>query len=183
MKTFGPRDILSVEELRSFLGTGLPARDRALLLVAYRHGLRASEVGLLRVLDVDLHRRTLYCRRLRGARSGGQPLSADEAEVLRPLVRDRGGLEPLFVSARGRPISRKRLDAIMKTCGAKAGLPPDKRHFQVLRTSLAAHLLRAGADLALVEEILGRRAAPGPRAREIRALLTSPALAGLPGTA
>jgi site-specific recombinase XerD len=183
MKTFGPADILSVEELRRIFGSCLPARDRALLLVAYRHGLRASEVGLLRVLDVDLRRRTLRCRRLRGARSTAQPLAVDEAAALRPLVRGRGGLEPLFRSARGRPISRKRLDAIMKTCGAKAGLPPAKRHFEVLRTSLAAHLLRAGADLALVEEILGRRAAAPGRPREIRALLGSSRLAGLPGTA
>jgi integrase len=180
MKTFGPDDFLSREELGRFLSQCLSDRDRAILLVAYRHGLRPSEVGLLRVSDADLGQGTLRCRRLRGAPACFQPLAPDEVGALGPLVLGRGPLEPLFPSARGLPISRKRLDAIMKSCGRKAGLPPGKRHFRVLRTSLAAHLLRAGADPALVEEILGLgpRRAPSPlRGVEHRQLLTSGALA------
>jgi integrase len=180
MKTFGPNDFLSREELGRFLSQCLSERDRAILLVAYRHGLRASEVGLLRVGDAELGIGRLRCRRLRGSPPCFQPLAPDEIQALGPVVLGRGALEPLFPSKRGLPISRKRLDAIMKSCGRKAGLPPGKRHFQVLRTSLAAHLLRAGADLALVEEILGLgpRRAPSPqRGLEHRRLLNSGALA------
>jgi type 1 fimbriae regulatory protein FimB len=171
VKPLGPDEFLTQDELRRFLHQCLTERDRAMLLIAYRHGLRASEVGLLQVGDVDLVLRTLFCRRLRGSREGAQPLGSDEVRALRPLLKGRGPLEPLFQSREGTAISRKRLDAIMKTCGKKADLPPHKRHFQILRYSLAVHLVQAGGDPALADEVLGGRPAGGNRASEIGRLM------------
>src|ERR1044072_5666059 len=71
-------------------------RDRAIFLIAYRHGLRASEVGRLHKTDLN----------------PGQDNS--------PL---------LFPSRRNLPISRKRLDALIKRYEELAGLPKDKQHF------------------------------------------------------
>lgn len=179
MKPLSRDEFLTQEELRRFLAQCLTARDRAILLVAYRHGLRAGEVGLLRVGDVDLEGRLIFCRRLRGAREERQPLGDDEARALEPLVRDRGRDAPLFPSREGGAISRKRLDAIMKRCGGKAGIPPHKRHFQILRYSLAVHLLQAGGDPALAEEALGGRSGGMSRTAELRRLMSSDRIVAL----
>jgi len=58
-------------------------RDRALFLIAYRHGLRAREVGLLRAEDLDLRTLRLMVHRLKGSHSGAHPLQPDEAKALR----------------------------------------------------------------------------------------------------
>ncbi len=68
---------------RLLAATRASPRDRALFLVAYRHGLRASEVGLLRAEDLDLRTLRLTVHRLKGSHSGTHPLQPDEAKVYR----------------------------------------------------------------------------------------------------
>ncbi|HEY9217060.1 MAG TPA: tyrosine-type recombinase/integrase [Phenylobacterium sp.] len=133
------------------------SRDRALFLLAYRHGLRASEVGLLRAEDLDLRSLRLTVHRLKGSHSGTHPLQPDEAKAIRAWLRDRP--QPpspiLFPSNRGDPIARRTLDWLIKKYGAAAGVPPSKRHFHCLKHSIATHLLEAGADLRFVQDWLG----------------------------
>jgi len=151
-----PQTYLTQDELRRLLGAVRSPRDRALLLLAYRHGLRASEVGLLRLSDLDLERARIRIRRLKGSLGGEHPLQPDEVRLLRAWLRRRKDTRPwLFPSRRGTPISRKTLDYLMKRYGAAAGLPPEKRHFHVLKHSIATHLLEAGADVMFVREWLG----------------------------
>src|SRR5437773_1794970 len=63
------------------------ARNHAMILIAYRHGLRASEVAGLRVSDIDLKRGTIYCRRAKNSRSSLHPLKPDEAAALEKVLR------------------------------------------------------------------------------------------------
>ena len=132
-------------------------RDRALFLLAFRHGLRASEVGLLRTEDLDLRTLRLMVHRLKGSHSGAHPLQPDEAKTVRAWLRDqpRPPSPLLFPSNRGDPIARCTLDWLMKKYGETAGLPPAKRHFHSLKHSIATHLLEAGADLRFVPDWLG----------------------------
>src|SRR4051794_11935067 len=65
-------------------------RDRTFFLVAYRHGLRASEVGLLRVEDIDLKTLRIMVHRLKGSHSGVHPLQADEAKALNSALKKPG---------------------------------------------------------------------------------------------
>jgi integrase len=58
---------LTPEELKTFLGVIRDKRDRAIFLVGYRHGLRASEMGLLRTSDLDLKGLRLMVHRLKGS--------------------------------------------------------------------------------------------------------------------
>jgi site-specific recombinase XerD len=131
-------------------------RDRALFLTAYRHGLRASEVGRLHKTDIDFKQLRIYCHRLKGSHSGQHPMEPDEARILKAYLNSRDDDSPLlFPSRRNLPISRQRLDALMKQHGEKAGLPKDKQHFHVLKHTCATHLLETGDDLRFVQDWLG----------------------------
>src|SRR5262245_61443378 len=116
---------LSLEETaRLFKAIGADKRNRAAFLLAYRHGLRASEVGLLRKDDLDLKSLRLVIHRLKGSHSGTHPLQPDEVRVIKSYLRSRDDASPiLFPSRRGTPISRRMLDWLMKGYGASARIP------------------------------------------------------------
>ena len=131
-------------------------RNKAVFLIAYRHALRASEIGLLRTDDLDFKRLRIMLHRLKGSYSGEHPIQPDEAKALKTYLRERINESPiLFTSNRNDPISRRTLDWLMKTYGSQAGLPLAKQHFHVLKHSIATHLLDAGADLRFVQDWLG----------------------------
>lgn len=132
-------------------------RDRAMFLIAYRHGLRASEVGRLMVSDIDFKKLRIMLHRLKGSHSGEHPLQADEARALKAHLRSRKADIPiLFTSNRNDPISRHTLLWLMRDkYGPLAKLPEEKRHFHVLKHSIATHLLDASDDLRFVQDWLG----------------------------
>lgn len=147
---------LTQDELRSLLRVIPNRRDAALFLLAYRHGLRASEVGILETGDVDLDQYRVRINRLKRSLSGVHPMRPDEVKALRAYLRERKLSSPvLFLSKRKAPISRRQLDFLMKRYGALAGIPEAKRHFHVLKHSIATHLLDAGADLRFVQDWIG----------------------------
>jgi site-specific recombinase XerD len=147
---------LTQPELRSLFRVITRKRDRALFLLAYRHGLRASEVGLLHVDDLNFAQQRLTIRRVKRSLSGIYPLRADEVTALKAYLRERKSHSPgLFLSQRGTPISRRQLDTLMKHYGGLADIPASKRHFHVLKHSIATHLLDACADLRFVQDWVG----------------------------
>jgi site-specific recombinase XerD len=147
---------LTQDEMRKLLGVIDSPRDYAMFLLAYRHGLRASEIGLLRVDDIDLKQQRIMIHRLKGSLSGYYPLQPDTIKALKRAVKARNVDSPtLFLSRRSEPISRRSIDDLMKAYGEKAGLPEHKRHFHCLKHSIATHMLDAGADLRLVQDWLG----------------------------
>jgi len=147
---------LTTDELKRLFRFITTKRDRALFLVAYRHALRATEVGLLHVSDIDFKNLRINVHRVKGSIPGVHPLQGDEARLLKAWLRSRGSDSPiLFPSRRNLPISRRQLDHLMKDYGAKAKLPADKRHFHTLKHSIATHLLDAGAELRFVQDWVG----------------------------
>ena len=123
---------LTHDEIKRLLGVITDKRDKAIFLLAYRHGLRASEVGKLRVVDLDFKRLRLMVSRLKGSLPGEHPLQPDEARILKSYLKSRGHDSPiLFPSNRNLPISRQMLDRLMRYYGAQVKLPSDKRHFLV----------------------------------------------------
>jgi integrase len=149
---------LTQEELKRLFGVIMDKRNKALFLLAYRHGLRASEIGLLQRTDVDLKQGRIRIHRLKGSLSAIYPLQPDVIKLLRSHLRSRADASPyLFISNRGTPLDRRTLWCAMDAYGKKAGLPPEKRKFHALKHSIATHLLEAEADLAFVKHWLGHK--------------------------
>jgi type 1 fimbriae regulatory protein FimB len=147
---------LTLDETQRLFGVIKDRRDRAIFLIAYRHGLRASEVGLLQTGDLDFKKLRVMIHRLKGSLSGEHPLQPDEVKALKSHLRHRTHDSPiLFPSRRALPISRFMLDELMKRYGEAASLPNEKRHFHVLKHSIATHLLDSGAELRFVQDWLG----------------------------
>ncbi len=143
------------------------ARDWCMILLAYRHGMRASEVCNLRLPDVDLKAGSISVRRLKGSlhtvqplyRHKGQPL-LDEVTALRTWLRQResDGSDYLFLSQKGGRLHRSQFFRVFRACAEDASLPPRKRHPHVLKHSLASHLVAGNVNLALVKQCLGHKA-------------------------
>jgi len=147
---------LTQSEMRGLLDIIPSKRDYAIFLIAYRHGLRASEVGLLRREDLNLKEYRIRIQRLKNSLAGLHPLQPDELKALKAYLKERTSAAPsLFLSKRNEPISRRMLDVLMKEYGKRAGIPESKRHFHVLKHSIATHLLDAGADLRFVQDWIG----------------------------
>src|SRR5436190_12008106 len=85
------RDYLTCDEVASLLRAAKKGRhgvrNHAMILLAYRHGLRASEVTGLRVSDLDLRRGTIYCRRAKNSHSTRHPLKPEEVAALEKVLR------------------------------------------------------------------------------------------------
>ena len=141
-------------------------RDWAVILLAYRHGLRASEVCGLKLADIDLKAGSLSIRRLKGSLSQVQPLYQhrgqpllDEMAALRAWLKTRpaDGSDFLFTSQKGGRLDRTQFFRIFRACAETAGLPQEKRHPHVLKHSLASHLVAGNVNLALIRQALGHR--------------------------
>lgn len=131
-------------------------RDTALFSVAYRRGLRASEVGLLQFAHLRLGAKRLYVTRLKGGTSGEFMLTEAEIRDLKGYLKVRGNKSgALFLSRNSKPISRRRLDELMKFYGERSGLALEKRHFHCLRHSCATALLDRDVSIEEVQDHLG----------------------------
>ncbi len=154
---------LSIEEVNLLLEQpdvtrDIGVRDRAILEVLYATGLRASEVVALRLGDVDVDKGLVICLG-KGRKERLVPLGRSAIEwVLKYLpIRQRWlgqKTSPwLFISPRGRPLTRQALWKLVARYGRMAGLGRVVPH--MLRHTFATHLLEHGADLRSVQMMLG----------------------------
>lgn len=138
----------------------LALRDRALLEVAYGSGLRVSELVGLERRNVDLSSRTLSVTG-KGDKQRVVPFGRAAEHALREwLERGRPQLaantrhDHVFVNARGGPLSRMGWWKVLQGLARGAGVTA-RVHPHALRHSFATHLLEGGADLRVVQELLG----------------------------
>ena len=140
----------------------LALRDRALLEFLYGTGARISEVVGLARDDVDFTARTVTIRgkggKTRLVPLGGYAAAAVEAYLVRarPGLAEAGtGTPAVFLNARGGRLSRQSAWTILRRAADAAGLDASHMSPHVLRHSYATHLLDGGADVRVVQELLG----------------------------
>ena len=133
-------------------------RNHALMLTAFRHALRISEVVDLRVSDINLQSGRIYCRRLKGSVSNTHPMEGDEIRALRKWLRERPqtALDFVFVSERGSPLTRQSAWRIVAEAGRRAELELDI-HPHMLKHSCGYYLANRGYDTRLIQDYMGHK--------------------------
>ena len=132
-------------------------RDATMILVAYRHGLRASELVDLRWDQVDFRTATLHVRRVKQGTPSTHPILGDELRALRRLQREQEPKSPfVFTSERGAPSAPPGLPA---WSSGRAGRPSFgfKAHPHMLRHACGYALANKGHDTRALQAYLGHR--------------------------
>jgi type 1 fimbriae regulatory protein FimB len=153
-------DVLKAAKQRS-------TRDHAMILLAYRHGLRCSEVCGLKLADIDMKNHSITIHRLKNSLQTTQPLCEhagqpllNEPIALRAWLRERGdgdGSDYLFLSQKGGKLDRSAFYRAFNAVAQAAGLEPCQRHPHTLKHALASHLVQRNVNLAEVRQALGHR--------------------------
>jgi site-specific recombinase XerD len=133
-------------------------RDWLIGLIIYRHGLRVSEACDLRWDDIDLPKRTIIVRRLKGSTDSVHYLERDEVNGLKLMHRQQqaDGIKAayVFINERGQPFGRMGIARTIERAGEAAGLPFPV-HVHMLRHSTGYALAGRGMDTRRLQHYLG----------------------------
>lgn len=132
-------------------------RDATMILVAYRHGLRASELTDLRWDQVEFSSATLHVRRVKQGTPSTHPILGDELRALRRLQREQEPKSPfVFTSERGTPFTTAGFARMIERAGAEAELG-FKAHPHMLRHACGYALANKGHDTRALQAYLGHK--------------------------
>jgi type 1 fimbriae regulatory protein FimB/type 1 fimbriae regulatory protein FimE len=132
-------------------------RDATMILLAYRHGLRASELADLRWAQVEFTTAMLHVRRVKQGTPSTHPILGDELRALRRLQREQNPKSAfVFTSERGAPFSTAGFARMVERAatGAKLGF---KAHPHMLRHACGYALANKGHDTRALQAYLGHR--------------------------
>jgi integrase len=155
------REYLTFEEVKRLIQASElrgrhPLRDQALLLLMFRHGLRASEAAALKWDAVMLDNKSIFIQRLKGSDSGNHPLQADEMSALQALRNRYPEGHYLFANERGAHLTAGAISKIVERCGELAELPMST-HPHMLRHSCGFYLAEKGWTTRDIQAWLGHR--------------------------
>jgi integrase len=131
-------------------------RDATMILVGYRHGLRASELCDLQWSQVELNTGRLHVRRVKNGTASVHPLQGDEIRALRRLQREQGTSSHVFMTERGGPMTPKAFHALFGRIGARAKMP-FPIHPHMLRHGCGYALANGGHDTRRLQAYLGHK--------------------------
>jgi type 1 fimbriae regulatory protein FimB/type 1 fimbriae regulatory protein FimE len=131
-------------------------RDVTMILIAYRHGLRASEVCDLQWHQVELEAGRLHVRRSKRGTPSVHPIRGDELRALRRLQREQPPGPHVFASERGGPMTPKSFHQLIARLGERAGMP-FPIHPHMLRHACGYALANAGHDTRAIQAWMGHR--------------------------
>jgi integrase len=143
--------------MRAAKGNRWDHRDATMILVAYRHGLRAAELTDLRWEQVDFRTATLHVRRVKQGTPSTHPVLGDELRALWRLQREQRPKSPfVFTSERGAPFSTAGFARMVERAGVEAKLA-FKAHPHMLRHACGYALANRGHDTRALQAYLGHR--------------------------
>ena len=131
-------------------------RDATMILLAFRHGLRVSELVALRWDQVDLKQGTLHVNRAKRGTPSTHPLRGPELRALRRLQRDYTGTPYLFASERGGPVTTSTVRKMITRAGQVADIPFPV-HPHMLRHACGYKLANDGHDTRSIQQYLGHK--------------------------
>ena len=165
-----PGTILSSREMKKLLsqpdtGTILGFRDRTIYEVLYSTGLRVSELTGMRVQDLNLFQATLFVAESKNFKQRIVPLGKTACRYLSEYLKNirlillRSDLRSsvsVFLNRLGKPLDKSGVEKKLQIYGKRAGI---KKHLtiHVFRHTLATEMLKAGADLRQIQELLGHK--------------------------
>jgi integrase len=155
------REYLTEAEIEKLIkaakGNRWGQRDATMVLVAYRHGLRVSELCNLGWDDVDFAKGTLHVTRLKKGSEATHPIRGDELRALRELQREQEPKSPfIFTSERGAPFGKTGFARMIERLGKEAGIA-FKVHPHMLRHACGYTLANKGVDTRSLQAYLGHK--------------------------
>jgi integrase len=154
MDTEPRRQWLTEAEVEAIIKACENDRDRLMVLMAYRHGLRVSELIGLAWRQVDFDAARLRVIRAKGSEDGVHPLSGREVRGLRSLRRRQMvGTRWVFVTSRGGPMTRNGFYKLLKKAATRASITDAHPH--LLRHACGFKLVNQGMDTLSLAAYLG----------------------------
>lgn len=147
-------EILTKEEVKSLLQTMTHTKSRIIIKLLYSSGIRLSECLSLKIKDLDLMNKTGWVRSGKGAKDRLFILSQDVCNELIPYVKQSSPTTFLFCHADGQPLSPRNIQKMVQLAARKANINKQITPHK-LRHSFATHLLEAGTDIRIIQELLG----------------------------
>jgi len=156
-----PREYLTPSEIERLVSAARSGRhghrDATLILIGYRHGLRASEIADLEWSQVEFTRAaSLHARRVKNGKPSVHPLRGDELRALRQLRKLYPDSAFVFATERGGPFTPDAINRLVKRIGERAGLGFPV-HAHMLRHACGYALANAGHDTRAIQDWLGQR--------------------------
>ena len=154
------REYLTEAEIDRLLATAgnsrNPVRDRLLILMAFRHALRVSELVDVRWQQIHLDSATIHIRRAKNGTPGIHGLQGDELRLLRTVRREHPHADFVFMSERKSPLSIEGAQRLIERLGESAGLP-FPIHAHMLRHAAGYALAARGIDTWTLQAFMGHR--------------------------
>lgn len=155
------REHLTLEEVQALMKAAgnigrHQHRDRTLILVMFRHGLRVSEAVDLRWDQIDFKAATIHVNRLKNGKPATHYLDGDEMRALRRLRREQPRGPFIFISERGGPLTRSTVNKLIERAGEKSDFSFPV-HPHMLRHACGFYLANKGVDTRTIQDYLGHR--------------------------
>jgi type 1 fimbriae regulatory protein FimB len=164
LQALNEKEVLSVLKLSA----SESKRNHAMILLAFKHGLRASEVCALKMSDIDLKNGIITIRRCKDSLKSsqdlldlpGQPLLSEKRVLKAWLVEREEHLDRsdfLFLSQKGGGMDRSAFFRLFQSLAKRVGLPTAKQHPHCLKHSLGFYLVEQGVSLPSIQQALGHK--------------------------
>ena len=146
--------VLTKDEIKKLIGAVKNPKHKLLIEFMYSSGLRVSECVSLKIDDLDLNEKMGKIRHGKGNKERYIILSDNLITQLNEYLHAKKYESPYFFSVKSKPITTRQAQKVVKEAAKKAGIK--KRVFcHALRSSFATHLLEAGTDIRVIQELLG----------------------------
>ena len=157
-----PREYLTPKEVERLIaaakarGRRYGLRDATMILVAFRHGLRVSELCALTWDQIDFSQGMMHVRRIKSGMPSVQQIGGEELRALRALKRDDGAGRFVFMTERGAPMTTAGFRKLLARLGGSAKFPFGV-HPHMLRHATGYKLANDGRDTRALQHYLGHK--------------------------